>query len=523
MSRPPQPWYLPRSPQQPVPGNPYAPDGYTAPGPPPRRRRFGKGPVTATVVALLLLAAGGGGYALNDGGQDRPAVPVAEKTPHPSGTPTGPRTPVSPTREPKRIATTEEINAGRAPGDATAWIVNDRTDLPGRHIPFYDLWTVGDTVVQAVHKKVTAYRLSDGAEVWSVPLPAPVCETPVNPAPDGKVVLVYQSSQAQSGNRCNQLRMIDLRTGKAGWHKELVETGSGDDTIIVNSAMSGDTFAIVQSMRAAVYRVGDGTKLYDIPMEDPGKCYPDNVAGGTRLLVSSMCAINVDRSKTYSQLREIDPRTGKVLWRFRTRPGWQIGKMLSVDPVVFTTLHNEERTDNWRVVALGPGGKLRTTIDARPKGFTYCADTGESDNNLQNCKGTAVDKGAVYLGGTDRVGGYDLGTGEFVWGVKSQDSTLHPLRADGGAFALVYEAATWNRPGGIIRLGPGGVDTKKRVSQHPESARAPESGMLAGRLAYVNGRIIITPSGVSGRDAPPAPRMLSFAPEAETPETPGAP
>ncbi|NEE44294.1 PQQ-binding-like beta-propeller repeat protein, partial [Streptomyces sp. SID8455] len=124
------------------------------------------------------------------------------------------------------------------------------------------------------------------AEVWSVPLPAAVCETPVDPTPDGKVVVVYKNSQAVHGNRCNQLQMIDLRTGQAGWQRELTETGSLDDTIIVHTAISGDVLAVVQGMTAAAYRVGDGTELYDIPMENPGKCYPDDVAGGPRLLVS---------------------------------------------------------------------------------------------------------------------------------------------------------------------------------------------------------------------------------------------
>lgn len=44
------------------------------------------------------------------------------------------------------------------------------------------------------------------------------------------------------------------------------------------------------------------------------------------------------------------------------------------------------------------------------------------------------------------------------------------------------------------------------------TARATERRMLAGRLAYANGRIVIAPSGVSGNDADHQARMLSFAP-----------
>ncbi|MER8198211.1 PQQ-binding-like beta-propeller repeat protein [Streptomyces microflavus] len=347
MPRPSQPWELPPPEHRPVPGNPYAAEGFGPPVEPPRRRRSGRVPLIAAAVVLLLLAAGGGVYAVTDGrwgGSAAPAAPAARKTPPAPETPSAPPASAVPAPEPKRIPTSAEINAGRKPGEATAWVVDDRTDLPGRSILLHDLWVVGDTVVQAMHRKVTAYRLSDGAEVWSVPLPAPVCETPVDPTPDGKVVVVYKNSQAVHGNRCNQLQMIDLRTGKAGWQRELTETGSLDDTIIVHTAISGDVLAVVQGMTAAAYRVGDGTALYDIPMENPGKCYPDDVAGGPRLLVSSNCAIGADRSKSYSQLREIDPRTGKVHWRFRTQAGWKVARCSPSPPS--SSPHSTPRTSS---------------------------------------------------------------------------------------------------------------------------------------------------------------------------------
>ncbi|MGW7228374.1 hypothetical protein [Streptomyces cyaneofuscatus] len=285
--------------------------------------------------------------------------------------------------------------------------------------------------------------MTDRPQPWYTP-----GETPANPAPDGKVVIVRQERpDDERGNRCNQLQMIDLKSGKQGWHKQLPETGSGDNSFIVHSAISG-TFAIARSMKATAYRVADGSELYDIPWENPGKCYPDDVAGGSRLPVSSDFAISMDRSKNYSRLREIDPRTGKVLWRHRTSPGRQFGSLISVDPVVFTTVNTEDTTSDWRVVALGPKGRLRTTIDPREKGFEHCAGSGSGDE-IQPCRGTAAGPDHVVLGGTDRVGVYDLGTGKFVWGIKSDDPlrTLHPLRAEKGRAALVYESASPDGPG----------------------------------------------------------------------------
>lgn len=509
MPHTPGPWYTPQPQQQPVPHNPYAHQGQGPPGPPgpPRRRRFGRGPL-AVIGAVALLAAGGGVYALTGGDGQEPAAPVGAGTPKPSATEASRRPPASSSPAPEQIPTSEEINAARKPGDATAWVVDDPTDLPRTSILANDLWIVGDTVVQAVHRKVTARRLSDGSQAWSLKLAGTVCETPVNPTPDGKVVVLHHN---RAKSRCNQLQEIDLRTGKAGWHKELAESGTMDSTIIVHSAISGGTLAIVQNMRAAAYRVGDGAKLYDIPMEKAGGCYPDDVAGGRRLVVSYGCAIG--SKAPYSRLRGVDPLTGRTLWRYRTQPGWKAGKVLSVEPVVLTTLHAERRTDDWRVVSLGPGGKLRRTIDARPKGFKYCADSGDAGQGIQNCPGAVVGNGLVALGGTDRAGAYDLGTGKLVWGVKSGNGhTLHPLRMETGKAALVYEAASPRNPGRILRIGPGSADTEKEVLRHPASGTKPEYDMLAGNLAYTKDRIIITPSMVNGDDAQRHAEMISFAP-----------
>ncbi|MFJ5877330.1 PQQ-binding-like beta-propeller repeat protein [Streptomyces sp. NPDC093088] len=507
-----EPWYRHGPPPWPVPDNPYAPEGYGPPPPPPPRRRW---PLAAAVLALLLLF-GAGTYvldALSRADRDRTDRAGAESGAPPTATP--PTTSTRPAPSPSRIPTAAEIARQRRAGEASAWIVDDRTDLPRRYIPTQDLWIVGDTVVQAVYKRVVAHRLSDGTEAWSVDLPTPVCETPVNPTPDGKVVIVLQNVEAWTGTRCDQLRMIDLRTGRAGWHEQLADTDSGDDdTIIVDSAISGGTVAIVQSMKAAAYRVVDGRKLYDIPMENPGKCYPGRLAGGSRLLVLADCAI-ASYGKEYDQVREIDPVTGRVRWRHRTEPGRRIGQVLSVDPVVITTAHRETHAEDWRVVALGPDGGVRRTIDPRPKGLKHCGDSIDTSANAQQCREAVVGGGLVLLGGTDRVGAYDLGTGKLLWGVKDKGTSYgyYPLRVGPGRTGIVYQLGTNGRAGRIFRIGPGGVDTVKDVLRLPAStARAEFGTAVVGKNVYAGDRLVITPAGLNGDDNRREPRMLSFAP-----------
>jgi outer membrane protein assembly factor BamB len=510
MSQSHEPWYKHRPPNWPVPDNPYAPEGY-GPPPPRRRRRW---PAAAAGLVLLLLV---GAAAYVFGGRSDADRARADRAGGESGAPSAtapPKASARPTSSPSHIPTNAEIAQRRMAGEASAWIVDDRTDLPRRNIPTEDLWIVGDTAVQAVYKKVVAHRLGDGAQLWSVDLQTPVCETPVNPTPDGKVVIVLQSAEAWTGTRCNQLQMIDLRTGKQGWHNELTETGSGDGTIMVDSAVSGGTVAIVQSLKAAGYSVADGRKLYDIPMENPGKCYPGRVAGGTRLLVVADCAIT-DFDKAYSQIREIDPATGKVRWRMRAAPGLQVGQVLSVDPVVVTTVNKAKGAGDWRVVALGPDGKVRRTIDPRPKGFEHCGDSVDTSGNAQSCREAVVGGGLVLLGGTDRVGAYDLGTGKLVWGVKDEATSYgyYPLRVGPGRTGIVYQLGTNGKAGRVFRVGPGGVDTIKDVLRLPASTARLEFGMgVVGENVYVGDRLVIAPANLTGDDARREPRMLSFAP-----------
>ncbi|MET9952621.1 PQQ-binding-like beta-propeller repeat protein [Streptomyces sp. NPDC006339] len=527
-----QPWYDHDPRQGPVPGNPYAsgqpgpgigpvpgpgfdPGFGAAPGPgpdaqPPRRRRPGPVPLLAAVLALLLVAAGGA-YLLKERAADQRRT---DAKPGPSATASPgearPSRTTAPVPQAERIPTAAELAAARKPGEAAAWIAQDPADLPRGSTLAHNFWVVGDTVVQAVYKKVTAYRLTDGAEVWSIPLPHPVCEVPVDTTADGRVVVVHRNRDSERGSRCDQMRMIDLRTGRQGWHKELVQTGSMDSTIIVHAAISGDTVAVVQGMKAAAYRMGDGTKLYDILKEDPGGCYPDDVAGGRRLLVIDICALGA-AEKGYGRVRSLDPASGRVLWRHDTPRGRKIDKVLSTEPVVITTLDKVVFADDWRVVALHPDGRVRGTVDPRGKGFKHCADAGDAGEGVQNCPGAVVGPDTVFLGTEGKLGAYDLTTGKLRWGVQENTGRrLHPVLAAGPA-VVVYEGATPSRPGQLRRIGPG-AEKAVLLLQHPAAARKQEYDTFAGTLAYVKGRFLVAPSTVSGDDDRPSPRLLSFAP-----------
>ncbi|MGH4031587.1 PQQ-binding-like beta-propeller repeat protein [Actinomycetota bacterium Odt1-20B] len=480
---------------RPVRGNPYAD---------PQRSR-GRPAVVAGAVLAALLLIGGGVFLVTrgeDGGGDQAE---ATRTPSPRASAEGDAKPARP--EPSASAPdhwAKDVNADRKPGEAKVWRALNTGAVPGNGASLHDVWTVGDTVVQAGYKDITAYRASDGSTAWSVEMPNKICDTPVNPTPDGKIVVAYQNGKNDRA-RCGQLQMIDLRTGDKGWHKELTEHSTLDSTIIVHLAISKDTVLVGQNMVAYAYRVSDGKRLFTSKKEFKGSCYPNDVAGGTRLLEIDNCGISAP--KPYDQLKEIDPRTGHVKWRYVGKKGWYIEKVYSVDPIVIT-VKNREDMDRWSVVAVDGRGKERSTLKFGSYPFERCDGSGDSGEGAQNCAGAAVGTDRFYLAtkpkggllGANKVVAFDLDSGKVKWASGSGSYQLMPLRAEGAgkkAKVVTYARAATGKAGRTVRFGPRGGEPEVLL-KHPASAAKVESGMYASTTLYRDGRFFVAPSRLDG-------------------------
>ncbi|MFG2650463.1 PQQ-binding-like beta-propeller repeat protein [Streptomyces sp. NPDC048436] len=509
---------------QPVPGNPYA-----QPVPPPgptRRRGLALG---AVAVAVVLILSGVGFYAVTrgdgDGGGSGSREPVAGQT---RQSPDGARESAGPDRDADAkddgSAAVIDVNAGRKPGEAKAWLAMNDIKLPGKGAQLLDLWHVPGIVAQAEHDEVTGYRIADGSKAWTVPLPGTVCDTPVNPTSDGKVVVAYTTRKSESGSKCDQLRMIDLRTGEKGWHKKLVDRGFWDGTSMTHVSITGSTVLVDQSATMRAYRIRDGKRLYTTERERKGGCSLDGVAGGSRLLQVESCQLG--SPSTHGRLKKLDPRTGDVKWSYRTKKGWGIQKVYSVDPVV-VTVQNRDELDKWAVVAVDDKGHQRSwiSVDKGPHAFEMCAGAGDSGEGVQNCPGAAVSADTLYLAsesdgdilGPNKVVAFDLGTGRPKWAAEVKGKRqITPVTVGGGdrPGVIVYVRATSGEPGQTVRFGPGGGKPDVLL-RHTSSAQSMESGMFAGNTLYTGGRFFVTPSRLSGKSNGSAgeegdARMLSF-------------
>ncbi|MFJ2704396.1 PQQ-binding-like beta-propeller repeat protein [Streptomyces sp. NPDC087428] len=517
---PPVPGY--GQPPQPAPGygyppqpGPYGqpPQGYGYPGqqPPPQsggprgagRLRGRTGALVGAVLAVALLAGVGVWFALDgDGGGGKPTAGPELSSGPPDSSP-------SPTKRKNRndgqlspAAETEAVNAKREPGESKMlWLHESGVDLPEGGEDVYGPWIFGDTVVKAMFHTVTGYDVTDGKLKWSLRLPANACGAPSQATADGKIVLALRRTTS-GDSECNALQMVDLTTGKAGWHKTYVRQGVWDGLSDLRMATNGDTVTVGRTSRTDAFRVSDGKALFG---KLPGNCQPFGFASGDVAIAAASCQTAADDHKEH-QVQRIDPVTGKRLWTYKVKKGWQVAQIYSVDPLVISL----KQPDKWGILVLNADGTYRTQLSGGPGDYAVSCDTDVivQGPNLDNCLGAAAGADTFYMatkpvdiktGDGNKVAAFDLTTGKHKWTVSSPaEQSLTPMRTEGGKL-LMYLAPSKGKGGGIASIPPTGGKWEM-VARHPASGAAVEREFFQPRVVYADGRTVIGKSRISGTD-----------------------
>ncbi|MFE9123674.1 PQQ-binding-like beta-propeller repeat protein [Streptomyces sp. NPDC007172] len=490
------------------PGQPPYPGQAQYPGAPVPPQGGGKNPfkgkpamIVAAAVAGLLVIGGGVYLATSGGGDDK--KPVADKS-H-SALPSG--SPSVDEGDGKGTGRTgsDDINSGAKAGDARVWLHQNDTPLTQNGADQYGPWVLGDTVVKAMYKEVVGYAVADGKQKWSVPLDTAICGAPQSPTADGRIVLGVQGDNTKNA-KCNQLQLIDLAAGKAGWKAPVPAEGLFDFMESFDMAISGNTVAVARDMGGASgFSLTDGKKLYGTPKT--GNCSAKSFAGGAKLIAVSPCvdADNIDAPES-DLLQELDPATGKPKWSYQYAKGWTISRVYSVDPLIVYSTNKDKKTAN--ISTFTADGKLRSSVKSKSALTANCTGLGFGVGTLQGCWGTAADADTLYMptdgkdsgelgvGRTNDVVAIDLNTGEEKWHAAApKGRMMQPVAVEGGKVVLYMEAGV--EDAAAIASMPLTGGTPQITLQSPSSAASTERYFFQPTAAWAGGRFFLMNTRVS--------------------------
>ncbi|XCM31761.1 PQQ-binding-like beta-propeller repeat protein [Streptomyces parvus] len=499
--QPPQPPYgYPSFPPQTTP----EPSGGSGGGGRSRGRLVGL--VAAVLAGVLVIGAGvwfvvGG----DDGSDGEKAVGEESAAPNRADTEDGAKGGKGPD-----VPGAAELSEGRKDGEAPVrWVENNRIDLPEGGVNAYGPWVTGGIAVQALYRTVSGHALDDGARKWSLRLPADICAAPTTPSADGKVVVGVRSDTSEEA-QCDRIMMIDLTTGKAGWKAELERKGIQDGISDIVMAVNGDVVTVGRLTRTDAYRIGDGKHLWD---RLPGPCQPFGLAGGAVPLAALECRKDPgDGEAAQQEVRRIDPATGRTVWTYKVKKGWEVDQFYSTNPPV-VSLRQGGAEGKWAIAMLNDDGTFRSQPDPGTDDYeTRCGgDMRNESGNLDNCYGVAADAGTLYLATkpasedrpTNAVVAFDMSTGKRKWKVPAPATqTLMPLRVEGGKVLLHLSPSSLGTDkvsGGIMALGPQG-GTPQPVLRHPTPAVDTERTFQGPQVHYANGRSLLLSPYVTGID-----------------------
>ncbi|MGW0749578.1 outer membrane protein assembly factor BamB family protein [Streptomyces sp. NPDC002587] len=472
-----QPAYYPPPPPGP-PGTPTPSSGMT-----PKKKRT---VLIAASVAAAVLVAGTVAYAgFFKKGED-PKPPVAQESASPDAKPSASASPDTGDGS-GNGAGDGDLNSARKQGeDKVLWLKTTKIDGPGVGADASGQWVVGDTVAKTVWKNLTGYGTADGKEKWTISFPGDVCAVTDQMTTDGKTVVMFRNGEGDTAD-CNQMRMVDLKTGKEGWTKEVPKEGLFDLFAGPSLSLTGDTVAVNRVTRASVFKVSTGDKLFATPAEG---CATGSYFGGNGKMIGVATCQDADRTV---EVKDADPATGKSTWSFKLPKGFTVSSVYSVDPLVLD-IGNEAKKER-SIVVIGPDGKQRATVTGEGS-FASCRSS--FSRSLQGCAAGLVDSNTLYLptateaGTGNEIVAFDLASGKAKWRTPAGDKrTLTLVKAANGQL-IAYRKAEYEKGGEVLSIPAAGGEPTALL-RHPSGPAAPvESSFYSPKTEYADGRFFLS-------------------------------
>ncbi|MER7487396.1 PQQ-binding-like beta-propeller repeat protein [Streptomyces sp. NPDC126497] len=514
------PYGLPQQPGpygQPGYGYPPQPQFPGAPGTPPggsgSRNPFkGKTAMIIGAAVTALLVVGGTVWAVSGGDGEKDRKPVSRQTddPEPRGSSGAPVNPGDGSGDGGEDP--EDLNEGRRAGESRVLWYKEAPDAPGSGADAPGMWITDKTAVKAAYKEIFAYDVGDGKPAWdTLAFPQKICAVTQETTSDNKVVVAHMSGSSDRA-KCNQLQLVDLDTGEKGWKQEVADGALFDSVLSIELSLTGDTLMVGRSQSGTAYDVTSGKKLFDAKKYGDAPCFPAAFAGGERLLQVASCGAG--GTNEHDELRELDPRTGKVRWTQKFDKGWRIERAYSVDPVVVYSTNEDKKA--WNISAFtGGSGKFRSEVTV-DEDFAPGCGWAILARDLGGCEGVVVDDDTLYLPteattGANEIVAIGLDNGKERWRVKSPaEESMQPVKIEGGKL-IAYVEPSYDAGGQVVAIPVGGGDHKPdRLMQNPQGVADIENGFFSKSIDWADGRFYLSTTRLTGNDESKEKLMLAY-------------
>ncbi|MFI8093110.1 PQQ-binding-like beta-propeller repeat protein [Streptomyces sp. NPDC086080] len=511
-------------PQQP---GPYGQPGYGypqpqfpgAPGTPPggsgSRNPFKGKPalvVGAAVVALLVV--GGTVWAVSGDDGEKDKKPVAQQTDDPKPDTSG-KAPVNPgDGSGDGGDDPEDLNEGRKDGESRVLWYKEAPDAPGSGADAPGMWITDKTAVKAAYKELSAYNVGDGRPAWdAITFPQEICAVTSRKTADDKIVVAYKSGKSDRA-KCNQLRLVDLDTGAKGWEQEVADGDLFDSALSIELSLVGDTLMVGRSQSGTAYDVRTGKKLFDAKRYGDAPCFPAAFAGGERLIQVASCGAG--GTSAHDEVRELDPRTGKVKWTYAYEKGWRVERAFSVDPlVIYATKEEDGDKKAWNIAAFTATGGLRSQVSV-DENFDPGCGWAILARDLQGCQGVVVDGDTLYLPtqattGANEIVAISLANGKERWRQSSPaKEPMVPMKVESGKL-IAYVEPSYDAGGRVVALPvAGGSHQPAELLRNPQGVADIENGFFSKDIDWADGRFYISTTRLTGNDDSKEKLMLAY-------------
>ncbi|MCM2389975.1 PQQ-binding-like beta-propeller repeat protein [Streptomyces albipurpureus] len=501
-----QPGYgYPTTPVQPqyTPPGPGGPDG--GPGGPKKLSTQMRIVIAAAVAVVLIVGAGVYFSATDDDGgkkskaKDTSASPG--KDPSTEGGSKGAgdgKASDGPGRE-KAPANTNSKVAFQLPEP----VRTDLTDVGGS-------WVTDKAYVKPGVLSITGYDAAKGTRLWTLPLPGQICAASRQQPTDNKAAIVFEAAKRtppRNFQRCTEVGVVDLTTGKLLWSKSVVSASKGDDKVSFSEVtQSGDTVAAGGLDGGAAFDLTSGAVRWK-PTVNADQCNDMGYGGGPALVAIRKCG-GYDNPQVIVQ--SINPDNGTPLFSYKLPAGVEYASVVSAKPlVVAADVGDTAGASGFSdLFSLDDKGTLRAKISATGDKFQSRCRTTE----VENCTKIAVGNDRVYMptadhdgtgeyGETNEIVSYDLATGKPTSDRADAGDryTMFPLRMDGGNL-IAYKWPPYDKGGQVVSID--GATFKQTVlMENPgdRSVRESETAFSSDSAEYrfANGRLYVGASLMS--------------------------